>query len=88
MLKLGPTCENCTVSLLPDSTEAMLCAFECTFCWSCVETHLENVCPFCGGGFSPRPVRPASHWKGGKYPGRCRRADGIRHRPVGSHRSP
>ena len=60
MLEMRPTCENCNVSLPPDSTEAMICTFECTFCHRCVEEPLENVCPNCGGGFSPRPVRPAT----------------------------
>ena len=32
--------------------------YECTFCATCVETVLHNVCPNCGGGFSPRPIRP------------------------------
>lgn len=37
----------------------MVCSFECTFCRTCVETLLSNVCPNCGGGFERRPVRPA-----------------------------
>ena len=36
----------------------MICSFECTFCRDCVETLLVNVCPNCGGGLSPRPIRP------------------------------
>ena len=58
MLELRPSCEACSTALPPDSTEAMICSFECTFCRSCVETLLENVCPNCGGGFSARPIRP------------------------------
>ncbi|GMN09248.1 DUF1272 domain-containing protein [Croceitalea sp. MTPC9] len=58
MLELRPTCENCDKPLLPDSQEAMICAYECTFCVDCVDTILENVCPNCGGGFEKRPVRP------------------------------
>lgn len=58
MLEIRPTCENCNKALLPDSTEAMICTYECTFCRDCVEQVLENVCPNCGGGFKPRPVRP------------------------------
>jgi hypothetical protein len=26
---------------------------------------LKNVCPNCGGGFVPRPVRPATEWRPG-----------------------
>ena len=63
MLALRPTCEHCNKSLLPDSVEAMICSFECTFCSDCVKSILENVCPNCGGGFSPRPVRPAHDLK-------------------------
>jgi hypothetical protein len=65
MLEIRPTCENCGVQLLPSSREAMICSFECTFCRTCVEEILANVCPNCGGGFSARPIRPARAWKGG-----------------------
>ena len=58
MLELRPSCENCDVPLPPDSTNAMICTYECTFCAVCVETILENVCPNCGGGIEKRPVRP------------------------------
>lgn len=58
MLELRPTCEACGKALPPDSTQAMICSFECTFCRACVETLLENVCPNCGGGLYARPVRP------------------------------
>lgn len=37
----------------------MICTYECTFCRDCVHDILHNVCPNCGGGFCPRPVRPA-----------------------------
>jgi hypothetical protein len=36
----------------------MICSYECTFCKSCVEHVLHNVCPNCGGGFEKRPIRP------------------------------
>ncbi|MCL4111313.1 UNVERIFIED_CONTAM: hypothetical protein GTU68_034026 [Idotea baltica] len=58
MLEVRPTCELCAKALAPDSNEAMICTFECTFCKSCVEEILQNVCPNCGGGFERRPVRP------------------------------
>jgi uncharacterized protein len=64
MLQLRPTCENCNCALPPDSLEARICSFECTFCRNCVETVLDNVCPNCGGGFVPRPIRPARAWQG------------------------
>lgn len=58
MLELRPNCELCDKDLPPDSTEACICTYECTFCADCVETVLHNVCPNCGGGFTPRPIRP------------------------------
>lgn len=58
MLELRPVCEACARALPPDSTQAMICSYECTFCRTCVETLLENVCPNCGGGFCSRPIRP------------------------------
>ena len=58
MLELRPVCEHCNKWLPPASTEAMICSFECTFCKDCVDNTLHNVCPNCGGGFVPRPIRP------------------------------
>lgn len=58
MLEIRPICENCGKSLPNDSTEAMICTFECTFCRDCVENILFNVCPNCGGGLEKRPTRP------------------------------
>lgn len=61
MLEIRLNCENCNKELLPDSEEAMICGFECTFCSDCVQNILENVCPNCGGGFEKRPVRPKEY---------------------------
>jgi hypothetical protein len=58
MLELRPNCELCDVDLPPDSDQAMICTFECTFCRSCVDEKLHGVCPNCGGNFVPRPIRP------------------------------
>ena len=58
MLELRPNCDLCDKDLPPDSTEACICSYECTFCASCVEEVLHNVCPNCGGGFTRRPIRP------------------------------
>jgi len=65
MLELRPNCEYCDGDLLPNSTVAMICSYECTFCRTCVETKLHNVCPNCGGGFTPRPVRPTTARRAG-----------------------
>lgn len=58
MLELRPNCECCDKDLPPQSTNAMICTFECTFCADCVEDVLHGVCPNCGGNFTPRPIRP------------------------------
>lgn len=59
MLLLKPGCECCDKDLPPDSTEARICSFECTFCTTCAETILNNRCPNCGGELVVRPRRPA-----------------------------
>jgi len=64
-LQLRPNCEYCDKDLPPNSTEARICSYECTFCADCVETRLHNVCPNCGGGFVHRPIRPAREWRPG-----------------------
>jgi len=58
MLEIKPNCELCDKDLPVDSLEACICSYECTFCTTCVEDTLHNVCPNCGGGFEFRPVRP------------------------------
>ena len=45
MLELRPTCEHCNKALPPDSVEARICSFECTFCADCVSDVLGDVCP-------------------------------------------
>jgi len=64
-LELRPNCECCDVDLPPASTEAMICTYECTFCERCVREVLHDVCPNCGGGFAPRPIRPSREWRPG-----------------------
>ena len=64
-LELRPNCEFCDRDLPPHATEARICTYECTFCSDCVEAKLQNVCPNCGGGFSPRPLRPSTEWRPG-----------------------
>lgn len=60
MLELRPNCEYCDKDLSANAPDARICSYECTFCAKCVETVLFNVCPNCGGGFVPRPIRPAT----------------------------
>lgn len=77
MLALRPNCELCDKDLPPDSQEACICTYECTFCRSCVETELHNVCPNCGGGFVARPIRPKVSRRDGV---------GIEHQPASTKR--
>jgi hypothetical protein len=66
MLQLRPGCECCDRDLPPDSSEAMICSFECTFCRRCAGERLGGRCPNCGGELVPRPRRPAD--KLAQYP--------------------
>jgi hypothetical protein len=82
VLELRPTCEHCNRALPPDALDARICSYECTFCAACVETVLENVCPNCGGGFVPRPIRPSKNWKGDNFLGKDPASTTVKHRPV------
>jgi len=82
MLELRPTCENCNKPLPPASADACICSYECTFCRTCVDTVLHNVCPNCGGGFVPRPVRPRREWRPGACLATRPASTTVKHRPV------
>jgi hypothetical protein len=71
MLELRPNCECCDRDLPPESRDAVICTFECTFCTDCAETKLGGICPNCGGDLVRRPIRPAG--KLAKYPASTRR---------------
>ena len=77
MLELRPNCELCDRDLPPDSAEARICSYECTFCADCVAATLQDVCPNCGGSFAPRPIRPKTAW---------RRGTGLGNHPAGTKR--
>jgi hypothetical protein len=66
LLQLRPNCECCNRDLAPESADAFICSFECTFCRSCKEGVLGGKCPNCGGELVQRPRRPAE--KLAKYP--------------------
>ncbi len=76
MLALRPNCECCGRDLPPDSRDALICSFECTWCVDCAGTRLPGgLCPNCGGELVRRPIRPAA--KLGKFPAATERI----HRP-------
>ena len=77
MLELRPNCELCDKDLAPDAIDARICTYECTFCAACVENVLHNVCPNCGGGFEPRPIRPRKA---------SREGTGLEHDPPSTRR--
>jgi uncharacterized protein len=82
MLTLRPGCECCDRDLPPDSPDARICSFECTFCAGCADTVLHGTCPNCGGELLPRPRRPADRLA--KFPAsteRVFRPDGCRGAP-------
>jgi hypothetical protein len=77
VLELRPNCELCDADLPPHAADARICSYECTFCASCVEGVLHDVCPNCGGGFVPRPIRPRQEHRAGT---------GLSHDPPGTTR--
>ncbi len=66
MMKLKPNCECCDRDLPPESPEAQICTFECTFCADCAANVFAGVCPNCQGNLVRRPIRAAAMLA--KYP--------------------
>jgi hypothetical protein len=60
MLALKPNCECCDRDLPPESQDARICTFECTFCADCADARFSGVCPNCSGNLVARPIRPAA----------------------------
>jgi hypothetical protein len=57
MLELRPNCECCDRDLPPDSPQAMICSFECTFCADCATRYSPAAArtaavSCCGGRFA------------------------------------
>ncbi len=78
MLEMRPSCETCDCDLPPESEQARICSFECTFCATCSEERLANHCPNCGGALAERPTRAAALLE--KYPASTQR----RYKPLNS----
>lgn len=79
MLELRPNCEWCDRDLPPESGEARICTYECTYCAACAEEVLHDVCATCGGNLVPRPIRPRkAHREGLKL--------GLAHHPPSTER--
>lgn len=73
MLELRPNCECCDRDLPPQSDQARICTFECTFCIDCADSRFQGVCPNCEGDLAPRPIRPDS--KLHRFPASLRRVN-------------
>jgi len=58
-LEMKTMCEKCRKSLPPDSDEANICSYECTFCNECTKL-LKYTCPNCNGELVERPRRTKS----------------------------
>jgi len=56
MLKMRAACERCSHALPPQSANAYICSFECTFCEGCT-TEMNRICPNCKGELVRRPAR-------------------------------
>lgn len=74
MLELRPNCESCDADLPPESNEALICTFECTFCNDCAQHRFDGICPNCGGNLVERPIRPAAMLE--KFPASTKRVFG------------
>ena len=80
MLELRPNCEWCDRDLPPDSADAMICTYECTYCADCVRDVLHGVCATCGGNLVPRPIRPRTAHRDGVR-------TGLAHTPAATART-
>jgi uncharacterized protein len=56
MLEMRPQCEGCGAPTPADTSDVLICSYECTFCSACGED-LHRVCPNCGGALVFRPTR-------------------------------
>ncbi len=82
MLELRPTCGNRNRPLPSVPTETRIFSGECTFCADCAERVRFNVCPNCGGGFTPRPIRSARTGREDNYLGADPASTTMKHRRV------
>ena len=57
VLEMKSECERCSTELPPQSHEAMICSYECTFCTRCSADQLGGICPNCAGELLRRPAR-------------------------------
>ena len=69
MLELRPNCGLCDRDLPPQSPDARICSYECTYCANCVETVL-------------RPIRPQQAWRPDMKLGLDNNPGGTRRRHV------
>jgi hypothetical protein len=58
MLEMKADCERCHRPLPADSTDALICSYECTWCVECAD-EMSHRCPNCNGELVRRPARLA-----------------------------
>ena len=68
MLDLRPNCECCNTDLPPESLDARICSFECTFCVACAEGPLGGKCPNAGVSSCGGPGGLRASWPGRQRP--------------------
>jgi hypothetical protein len=78
-LDLRPNCELCGKDLPPQSREARICTYECTYCAECAEQALHNVCINCGGNLERRAIRPQHNYQPSE-------STGLGHHPASGKR--
>jgi len=86
MLELRPTCENCNKAASSGLARCAHLYLRMHLLRGLRRECLYNVCPNCGGGFVPRPIRPARNWHGDNFLGKDPASTTIKHRPVDSVR--
>lgn len=55
-LDMRRECERCQAALPAESTQALICSYECTFCQPC-GGDMDGICPNCSGQLLRRPTR-------------------------------
>ncbi len=54
----------------------------CEHCNKPLPPNSAEVCANCGGGFAPRPIRPATNWRGDNFLGKDSASTVVKHSPV------
>jgi uncharacterized protein len=83
MLDLRPNCECCNADLPPESLDARICSFECTFCVACAEGPLGGNVPIAGANSCGDPGGLRASWP--RHPRPPRASSSLRGAPASRH---